>query len=419
MPKVWLDVGSLLASPTGSEPRTLQAECIRLALAFEPGYFAFCRLDGSGFHMIEPASVQGDLESLSAPPRPVPASAAPGIRQRAKHLIGRLPVPLQAPAMALGRAGARLLPGSGSGPVPAIQAVPAPPLPEPPFGAGDVYVSLSCIAAAGQQLLDDLNEKLSVTMLAVDAHDSAADIVQRALVVASQGGAGFEERLQHLYTSLLQVGDLCIDIGAHTGRHSLPMSRVVGTTGRVVAFEPNPAIAQRLRARLKLLSVGNVAVRETALSDEEGTAEFVIAVDLPEESGLRQRTIYNGPTRTETVTVQLARLDGLHLESPRFIKLDTEGAEYKVLVGARDTLARWRPVVAFEFGQASYAAYDVDPDDMFDYFASLDYEVFSILGDRLTKPQFAEASRVQRYWDYVACDRGASARIAAILQGFG
>jgi FkbM family methyltransferase len=303
--------------------------------------------------------------------------------------------------------------------VPAIQAVPAPPLPEPPFGAGDVYVSLSCIAAAGQQLLDDLNEKLSVTMLAVDAHDSAADIVQRALVVASQGGAGFEERLQHLYTSLLQVGDLCIDIGAHTGRHSLPMSRVVGTTGRVVAFEPNPAIAQRLRARLKLLSVGNVAVRETALSDEEGTAGFVIAVDLPEESGLRQRTIYNGPTRTETVTVQLARLDGLHLESPRFIKLDTEGAEYKVLVGARDTLARWRPVVAFEFGQASYAAYDVDPDDMFDYFASLDYEVFSILGDRLTKPQFAEASRVQRYWDYVACDRGASARIAAILQGFG
>ncbi len=416
MARVWLEVGNL-PGPARTATANVQLDCIRLALAFDAGYFGFCSASTpAGFTALDEVAVQAALEQLAA--RPIPAEpGAQGLRGRTKEIINRLPEPWQAPAMAFGRAGSRLLRGAAPEPVIPMDSV-ADVEPQGPFAPGDVYVTLWPLDGGVQRMLDRLREKLRVQVVALGKRETAAQLLQKALVLASQTGAGFEERLQHLYMALLQPGDLCIDIGAHTGRHSLPMSLAVGAAGRVAAFEPNPPIAARLRARLELLSIGNVAVHEAALSDEAGTAEFVVAVESPEESGLRQRVLYTAPTRTERVTVRLAQLDSLRLSNPRFIKLDTEGAEYKVLLGARETIAQALPVVAFEFGANSYAAYDVDPDDVFEYFATLDYEMFNILGERLAKAEFSEASRAQNYWDYVACSRRMAPRVAAALRSF-
>jgi len=317
--------------------------------------------------------------------------------------------------------------------LPAAAVVPLDDL-RAPFAASDVLVSFGALGEAVRALRTRLQfqvlpvegaapsdaspmERWASAQIGGTARPGGARIARTALVAASQGRTGFEDRLQHLYMSMLKEGDFCIDIGAHTGRHALPMSCAVGRGG-VAAFEPNPPIAQRLRARLELLAVPNVTVHELALSDESGTAEFVVAVDRPEESGLKER-VYNGPTRQEKVAVRLAELDSLALGDPRFIKLDTEGAEYKVLLGARNTVARSRPVIAFEFGEQSYSAYGVDPNDVFAYFEALGYEVFSIYGERLDKATFAKASHLQDYWDYVACERARSGAVAAILKSFG
>lgn len=423
MAKVWVDVSSLIGAGPVGHTTPAQVECVRLALASEPGHFAFSCLDGAdGFRSVDPAELQAALERVGTtlPIAAAPLPADPGLRERAKTMIGRLPASLQAPAMAFGRAGSRMLRGGDAADVAQPAPFVAPEVLRAPFAADDVYLSFASSMQADRRVVEGSRQKPRVYVLAADEErDTPAQIIRRALVTAYGGGSGFEERLQHLYTSVLQPGESCIDIGAHMGRHSLPMSLAVGANGRVDAFEPSPAIAQRLRTRLRLLSAANITVHETALSDEAGSAEFVIAVDLPEESGLKQRTTYNGPTRTEKVKVQLAPLDSLDFAHPRFIKLDTEGAEYKVLLGARRTIERCRPVVAFEFGQASYSAYDVNPDDVFDYFESLGYDVFSILGERLGKAAFAQASRLQHYWDYVACDRAIAPRVASVLQAFG
>lgn len=429
MAKVWLDVSRLL-EPAGAVPAA-QVECARIALASEPGHLAFCTADGGhGFRVAEATSVHAALQALGQ--RAMPRLAT-GWRERAKYLIDRLPEPMQGPALAMGRAGARLFQEG---------AAPAPSAAQPaelraPFGALDVVVAFDAASGPAADVLGALRERLHFQLLAPGGLPANANLMERwaraqvkdpreasgarvlrtALVAASQGRTGFEDRLQHLYMSLLKEGDFCIDIGAHTGRHALPMSCVVGR-GSVAAFEPNPAIAQRLRARLALLSAANVTVYELALSDESGTAEFVVAVDRPEESGLKER-VYNGPTRQEKVAVRLAQLDSLALGEPRFIKLDTEGAEHRVLIGARGTVARARPVVAFEFGEQSYSAYGVDPNAVHAYFDSLGYDIFSIHGERLQQAAFAEASHVQAYWDYVACDRGESEAVAAILRSFG
>lgn len=419
MAKVWLDVGALVAPGGAVDAR--QLECARLALGGDAAFFAFCRVElGRGIRAVDAAPVHA---LFAEPPGATsPASLeGPSLRRRVRNLIARLPQPIQAPAMAAARSVLGLM-RRGPAPVPAVEPAFRRATSGVPLEAVDVYLGFAPDADTRlREAIEDLRRRSPFRVLMAGeagAPQESARLMQGALVMASQGGASYEDRLQHLYMSVLHAGDACIDIGAHTGRHTLPMSMAVGEQGRVAAFEPNPAIAQRLRSRLEWLAVRNVAVHEAALSDEAGSAEFVIALDLPEESGLKERTVYNGATRTEKVTVQLATLDSLRMDKPRFIKLDTEGAEYKVLLGARATLARWRPVVAFEFGLASYGAYGVDPDEVFDYFDTLGYDVLSILGDILGKPTFAEASRAQTYWDYVACPRDESARLSAILRSF-
>ncbi len=423
MPKVWLDVTAplLIDSASGAQ-KSLQAECVRMAIQLPQGYFAFCMLNAwGGFTSIDAASAVRSLETAAAVP------AVTGLRAREKSLIAHLPGPLQAPVMAVARAGAQLLRGAPA----KTRSEPEAPAAKAIFAPEDVHVCFDARADAaaanipGHRVLTPGQSGTSGAkaidrwaQLQLQKHADAPQMIRTALVAASQGHTGFEDRLQHLYMSLLRVGDACIDIGAHTGRHALPMSCVVGRQGSVTAFEPSPAIVKLLHGRLASLDVHNVTVQETALSDEIGTAEFVIAVDLPEESGLKQRTTYNGPTRTEQVTVQLNRLDAMALPAPRFIKIDTEGAEYKVLLGARDMIGRCRPVIAFEFGQASYAAYDVDPREVFRFFDALGYDVLSIHGEPLGEAQFAEASVDQAFWDYVACDRAETERVAAILRGF-
>lgn len=249
---------------------------------------------------------------------------------------------------------------------------------------------------------------------------TAGQVYAHAISLSSQTmrGFGFEERLQHLYWNLLKEGDYCIDIGAHTGRHSIPMACKVGPMGHVEAFEPNPEIASQLRKRLAFLKLGYVSIHECALANEFGETTFNVAVDLPEESGIKKREVYNGPTDIKQILVKLRRLSDFKFNTPRFIKIDTEGAEYSVLLGAEVYLREAHPVIAFEFGAASYASYNVNPHDLFAFLTGMGYLILNIYGDKLDDDAFAEASVKQAYWDYIACTQEEFKNVYSILRRF-
>lgn len=238
------------------------------------------------------------------------------------------------------------------------------------------------------------------------------------LSTRAERGFGFEERLQHLYYNLLKEGDCCIDIGAHTGRHTIPMACKVGITGSVEAFEPNPEIASKLRNRIDYFKLDWVNTHEYALANEFGETTFNVAVDLPEESGIKKREVYNGPTDINQIVVKLRRLSDFNFKTPRFIKIDTEGAEYSVLLGAEVYLRDAHPVIAFEFGAASYASYNVNPHDLFAYLTEIGYLILSIYGHKLDSDEFAEASLKQDYWDYIACPQEEFKNVCSILRNY-
>jgi FkbM family methyltransferase len=221
----------------------------------------------------------------------------------------------------------------------------------------------------------------------------------------------YEAMLQAFYESLLRPGDVCVDAGAHTGRHAFPMAAKVAPRGHVHAFEPIPACQKAIREGCAQRPEGTVVtLYPMALADFDGASDFVLVKNLPEYSGLKER-VYDQPVEKEHLTVAVKRLDDVlaGLAALRYVKIDAEGGDFGILKGARSLLAKFGPVVSFEFGMNSSVQYGTQPVQVWDFLAELGYRVFDIRGRELGREAFDESGRAQKVWDYVA----ATARDAA------
>ena len=198
----------------------------------------------------------------------------------------------------------------------------------------------------------------------------------------------------------------------------MPLAAKVGKEGTVHAFEPIPIIRSQLVANALAANANNIVVYPFALSEVNGMAEFQFIPNLPEESGLKARHVYNAvPDPVQLIPVQQHCLDDLLPEtSVAFMKIDIEGGELDMLKGSRRLLRRARPIVAFECGAASFLGYHDRPQELFQLFIDADYAVFSIHGERIDSPEsFREKTFAQNYWDYIASP---SEKCASVIGAF-
>lgn len=185
------------------------------------------------------------------------------------------------------------------------------------------------------------------------------------------------ELLIALLERVLDQDDDCLDIGAAEGFVLREMVRLA-PRGTHVAWEPLPDQAARLRAAFP-----GVEVREAALSDANGKADFQHATDEPGWSGFRARPTPRA-SRFATLSVACERLDDALPAGvePRFIKIDVEGAEEGVLRGAMGTLRSHRPVIVFEHARGGAELYGTTPTAIHDLLATeLGYRIEGLDGD--------------------------------------
>ena len=198
-----------------------------------------------------------------------------------------------------------------------------------------------------------------------------------------------------LIASFVGPDDLCVDVGANVGSVTATMFRVAPGV-RHILVEPLPDLAERLAAQYPACEVHAVA-----LSDHEGTANFVRVPDRPTRSGLDPGQLKPG-LRTETIEVTISTLDTvLAGRVPRFVKIDVEGAEFDVLRGAPKMLEEARPVIVFEHQPADDALDDTRA--IHKLLTATGYRVFDIDGTGpYDENELVTVCRAGRIWNFVA-----------------
>ena len=140
------------------------------------------------------------------------------------------------------------------------------------------------------------------------------------------------------------------DVGGSIGLYAVALGRHCrASTGYVRTFEPFPANLERLRYNLiqNDLTELHVRVHATALNSEPGILRVALVADgLPGNAKVVQHGGVEVPVRT---------LDDLWIENGReqvgFIKIDTEGFDGQVLLGAKSLLQECRPNLLVEFNR--------------------------------------------------------------------
>jgi FkbM family methyltransferase len=182
-----------------------------------------------------------------------------------------------------------------------------------------------------------------------------------------------------LLDKLLAPGMVFIDAGANEGFYTVFASYRVGKTGIVWAFEPSKREMERLTANVELNGLANVRSFPVALADEDTNAGLLIAGD--EHSG--HNTLGQFVHESELSgreSVPLRRLDNLVRENALkrldFLKIDVEGAEWRVLAGALGALRLFRPMILLEVSDSSLKAQGSSRDELIQFLESQAYRLY-------------------------------------------
>lgn len=151
----------------------------------------------------------------------------------------------------------------------------------------------------------------------------------------------YEVEWMKLAGELVSEGDTVFDIGANAGIFMLLFSQLVGRSGHVASFEPSGTNVDYLRKHILLNDAGNVTVVEAAVTSSCGVAHFE-----PTTTSSTGHLAEKGPVEVRTTTIDaFVAATG---RRPDVMKIDVEGEELEVLVGAEQTLSRVRPRILLE-----------------------------------------------------------------------
>lgn len=159
-----------------------------------------------------------------------------------------------------------------------------------------------------------------------------------------RAGQVFDPHVLGFMQSALHAGHVFVDVGANLGWFSVIGSDIVGVSGYVLAFEPDPDNAAVLRKNILLNGCKNVRIFEAALGAERRGGVLSRSAD---NQGDHQMSVVND--RRDIISVTVDTMDhatkGIRVD---FVKMDTQGSEVSILNGMTSVL-RQKPTMVMEF----------------------------------------------------------------------
>ena len=176
-----------------------------------------------------------------------------------------------------------------------------------------------------------------------------SDYVGRAAFYAGD----LDRKITWVCRQIIRDGDTVLDIGANIGMVSVLLSDLVGKTGTVHSFEPNPSLSDVVNQAVRRNDMHNTTVHPIALGSGNKTLRLLIPI---ENAGAASLVRNMGSSDCQAVDVPVRRLDDIcrkeKIAAIRLIKIDVEGFETDVFLGARQLLSSIRPdAILFELNK--------------------------------------------------------------------
>ena len=194
----------------------------------------------------------------------------------------------------------------------------------------------------------------------------------------------YEESEAKIMEEKIKVGSIVVDVGANIGLHTLNMARIVGNTGRVFAFEPDPSNFEILGENVKINNYQNIILEEKAVGDKHGRVTLYQSDNPGNHRLFPQTKQTKGEVEVELTSLDKYFIDSNLAEKINFIKIDVEGLEFSVLKGMKNILKNNKKIkILFEFAPKNTMEAGFTPIELLNYLTSHDFKLYCI--DERTK----------------------------------
>ncbi len=190
---------------------------------------------------------------------------------------------------------------------------------------------------------------------------------------------GFEYTTLSLYSKVLFKGANVLDIGANVGLFSILGSEIIGSEGKILAFEPSKKTYDALVENLKLNNCTNVETFPLALSDREGTVALTKPNNTEDAFNHMNFDASGTPIENGNDMATMKRLDVLLQEKGitriDVIKIDVEGAEFLSLKGGDSFFRNTTnlPIIIMECYEPWCKRFNTSVYEVLSYLAQLGY----------------------------------------------
>lgn len=166
-------------------------------------------------------------------------------------------------------------------------------------------------------------------------------------------------------------GKNVIDVGANNGQITVEFAHLVGDFGKVYSFEPQRIIFQQLCGNVFINGLDNVHAFNIAIGDEDGITK-IEKPDYFQAGPVNFGNVHVGVNENYE-TVKVHKLDTLQIENVAILKIDVQGFEKKVLIGAKETIMKNRPIIYIEIEELQLNLYGDTTESVLEVLQSLEY----------------------------------------------
>ena len=186
-----------------------------------------------------------------------------------------------------------------------------------------------------------------------------------------------EKIITNLIKKEIHSGDVVLDIGAHIGYYTLQFANLVGSTGKVYAFEPEPKNFELLKKNVQINKHDNVVLIQKIVSDKDGIVEFFIS-----KFDSIGNKLFKSNEAGSSIKIESTTLDEYFKDLKKkidFIKMDIQGGEGKAILGMKNLLKENKNLkIIQEWWPDALKQNHANPEDHLKFLQHIGYKFYEI-----------------------------------------